>query len=61
MMMIAQLAEWLIAAIRLNFLWRSIFSPSITNTVTVGIQEILFISYVPASLETRTCFTWIIK
>ena len=44
MMMIAQLGEWLIVAIRLNFLW----PPIVTDTVTVDIQEILLISFVPA-------------
>ena len=33
MMMIAQLAEWLIVAIRLNFLWPAVSSFSVTDTL----------------------------
>ena len=40
--------EWLFVAIRLDFLWPSISSSSITGTARVGVQEILLISIVTA-------------
>ena len=59
--MITQLGEWVIVVIRLNFFWPFISPSSVTDTATVGVQDILFISFVPAWLERRTCFTWITK
>ena len=60
-MLISQLAEWLTVAISWKLLWPTISSTSVTDTVTVGVQEILLTSFVPAWLETRTYFTCIIK
>ena len=48
MMMITQLGERVIVVIRLNFFWPFISPSSVTDTATVGVQDILFISFVPA-------------